>query len=163
VKRIALTQGKTAAVDDADYDDLRRHRWHASKCGDVWYARRGGHCAFMHREIMERMLGRRLVPGELVDHASRDSLDNRRTNLRLSTRSQNGQNATRPVGKSRFKGVCDGTHNRSRPWRAYITVGGSQVQLGRFTSEEEAARAYDRAALVHFGEFARPNLSEEMR
>ena len=160
---ITLSHGKVAVVDDHDYEDLRQDNWHASKCGDVWYARRGEHCLFMHRLVMERAIGRPLQPGELVDHVNRDTLDNRRSNLRVATKAQNSQNEVRRIGASRFKGVARGTHSKVNPWRAYINACGRQIALGRFPDEESAARAYDEAAAEYFGEFARTNFPQETR
>lgn len=89
-----------------------------------------------------------------VDHADTDSTNNRLSNLRVATRSQNCANAKRKSrNTSGYKGVsfCKKKHQ----WRAYVTVGGKQSHLGYFDSPEEAHAAYYAAAREHFGEFAR--------
>jgi hypothetical protein len=93
-----------------------------------------------------------------VDHRNRYELDNRRTNLRIPTNSQNGANANkcRHRTSSRFKGVS--WHKRLRKWCAHIGVNRGLIHLGYFTNELDAARSYDAAAREHFGEFAKFNL-----
>jgi hypothetical protein len=90
-----------------------------------------------------------------VDHINGDGLDNRKSNLRLATRAQNGCNLRPQQGKSsRFKGVAWHVCGK---WRAHISPNRTQIALGLFDDEIDAALAYDMAALAQFGEFARPN------
>jgi hypothetical protein len=95
--------------------------------------------------------------GLMVDHRNTNSLDNRRSNLRLATRAQNVQNSQKRNIKttSRFIGVC--LDKESGRWIAAITKEGKKVHLGRFDSEPDAAKAYDAAAKKYRGEFARLN------
>jgi hypothetical protein len=90
-----------------------------------------------------------------VDHRNHNGLDNRRSNLRLATGHQNQGNRRPQGGSPRFKGVY---LSRSK-WVAQIRFGGSKRYLGRFTVEEDAARAYDAAARLIFGEFACTNFN----
>lgn len=108
-----------------------------------------GKCVRMHRLIMGAL------PGQIVDHINGDGLDNRRENLRIVSRAQNNQNARCFTGASKFKGVAK--HHYTHKWRAYISVGGRQVHLGFFTEELAAARAYNKAALEYFGDYAKLN------
>lgn len=100
-----------------------------------------------------------------VDHINMDRADNRACNLRAATRSQNMRNMTKCAASksSRYKGVSRVA--RDGRWSAQITtrVGNCSVPLvlGRFDTEEDAARAYDAAALEHHGPFARLNLPKE--
>jgi hypothetical protein len=57
--------------------------------------------------------------------------------------------------------AASGWHKQKGNWRAYITIMGKHVHLGGFGSEVEAARAYNKAALKHFGEFAKLNVIDE--
>lgn len=90
-----------------------------------------------------------------IDHINTDGLDNRRSNLRVANQTQNTANTRlRLTSKSGYKGVSLQTRSSSR-WVAQIRVGGKQLHIGTFSSPEDAARAYDAAALAAWGEFAR--------
>jgi hypothetical protein len=152
MRQIHLTQGLVALVDDADYDELNQHKWHAHRSGNGWYAQRHGfrgnkRCILhMHREVM-------LPPDAMqVDHANGNGLDNQRSNLRICTHAENVRNGRkRRPGSSRFRGV---THNkRLGKWVAQICVNFQKMHLGVFDTEREAAFEYALAALVHFGAF----------
>ena len=94
--------------------------------------------------------------GFIVDHKSRDKLDNRWSNLRYATRGQNAANSKDRKGTSKFKGVC--WHKRIGKWHAQITFRTNGIMrvksLGYFTKEIDAAKAYQQAAIAWFGEFA---------
>ena len=109
---------------------------------------------YMHHQIM----GKR--PGEQIDHKDGNGLNNQRDNLRRCTQGQNFANRRR-LPKSRagkFRGVYqDGPHASRGQWWAQIKVDGRSRRLGTFLSPEDAARAYDAAALEAWGEFASLN------
>jgi len=112
---------------------------------------------FFHRIVMGSPAGKN------IDHINGDKLDNRRSNLRVCTVSQNQMNAKKTrIGKtaSAFKGVDWVQRNTINPWRAKIKMNGKQVHLGCFSNELLAAIAYDKKAKELFGEFARPNFPE---
>lgn len=90
----------------------------------------------------------------LVDHVNGDPLDNRRRNLRIVTSAENRRNSAKRSGvSSRFKGVCWlGGH-----WVASITLAYKFEKIGSFTTETEAANAYDETARRYFGKFATLN------
>ncbi len=92
----------------------------------------------------------------LVDHINGDPLDNRKSNLRLATKSQNMRNRKKAHNnKSGYKGVWF-DYKRDK-WVAYIKINGSSKTLGRFINKEEAAARYDEESRKLFGEYARPN------
>lgn len=146
---IPLTQGQNAIVDVEDFEWLSQWNWCARRKPSTgkFYAGRGvriknkAQIIAMHAVILE-------FPGG--DHKNRNTLDNRRENLRKCTLAQNGRNRGRQRNnKSGFKGVCwDGG------WRATIRINGKIKHLGRFESPKDAARAYNEAAKKHYGEFA---------
>lgn len=88
--------------------------------------------------------------GMVVDHKNGNKLDNRRENLRSATKAQNSINAGPSRGRSKYKGVSP----RGGKWRAYVVIQKRQIYLGAFNSEIEAALAYDRKVLAHYGEYA---------
>jgi len=155
MKRIKLTKGQFAIVDDSDFERLNKHKWLALKNRNTWYAvrhtyRNGIRVTIgMHREIMG------IEPGDprLVDHKNHNGLNNWRENLRICTNSQNHQNENpRRNGSSVFRGVY--WNKAAKKWRAQIRLDGHARYLGSFHSETEAARAYDQKAKELFGEFA---------
>lgn len=170
MKKIPLTRGLVAIVDDEDYESLSRSTWHAvcrTTRATRYAARReyqgGGrkNGVFEYIAMHRQILGLRKGDGVEVDHINGDGLDNRRCNLRIATRAENRRNSGPLGGQSRFIGVCP--VSRSSTWRAQIGHDGTTTHLGCFPSEEAAARAYDRAALAYFGEFARLNFPKETK
>jgi hypothetical protein len=101
-----------------------------------------------HRVIWFMMTGE--LPPNVIDHKNRDRLDNRWSNLRAATISQNAGNQP---GKGRFpKGVT--FHQQMQRYQAQIKKDGKNYYLGLFDSPEEAAAAYIAAANELYGEFA---------
>lgn len=125
-----------------------------ARCGRYSVLSLGGVRFCVHRLIWVMMTGD--DPGELIDHINGDGHDNRWCNLRLASRSQNSRNR-RPKagGTSRYLGVC--LYRPTGKWLAQISVDGRSRNLGYFRDEEEAARAYDRAALEVDPGYARLN------
>jgi hypothetical protein len=95
--------------------------------------------------------------GEIVDHHDHDTLNNSKENLRLTNKAGNSSNRrkTRKPTSSAFKGVT--LDKRRGKWTAQIEGSGIHRYLGSFILEEDAARAYDRAANDMFGDFAQLN------
>jgi len=157
MKLIELTQGYFTKVDDADYASLSNRSWHVHKKRGLLYAHHTSHVnGISVNESMHRTLLGVNDSSVQVDHIDGDGLNNQRYNLRKATHSQNQHNRKRRRdGVSSYKGV--GVHS-SGLWRARIVVDSKEVHLGYFKQEKDAARAYNEAAKVHFGEFARINV-----
>ncbi len=151
MKRIPLTQGRYALVDDEDWELVSNYNWHLEKRPNLYYAAasKSGERIAMHRLIMKAK------KGQSIDHISSNGLDNQRYNLRFATPMQNQQNSrVHKNTKSQFKGVS-ACHNK---WIARIRINKIRYYLGIFTEERGAGIAYDRKAIEVFGEFARLNV-----
>jgi hypothetical protein len=93
-------------------------------------------------------------PAQQIDHVNCISSDNRWSNLRLATSSENSRNSRKmATNKSGFKGVS--FHKSTQRWRAVILLNGKHKHLGSRATPEEAHALYVEAARKHFGEFAR--------
>lgn len=146
MKKIPLSQGKFALVDDADFEWLNQWSW----CYNKGYAVRNKKPRSMARLLLD-------APASMqVDHKNGDSLDNRRENIRLATQAENQHNRrVFAKNKSGYKGV-DLFHKR---WRAQIKFNNKKIYLGYYDTPEDAARAYDKAARLYFKEFASLNFA----
>ena len=137
-----------------------RGTWCAAKVkskSDTLYVVRGiGGRKSRRTELLHRVILGLSNPLSQGDHGSGDGLDNRWGNLRYASNAQNSRNGRRHAdGTSRFKGVS--WDPKRKRWQAGIGIDRKRLALGRFKSEVAAARAYDKAALLHHGEFARLN------
>lgn len=131
-------------VDAVDYPLVKPYRWGALRrqhTTHIWTARLGDH-TYMHT----------LLTGfTKTDHWDTDGTNNRRGNLRECTQQENGRNCgPKKNNKSGYKGVSF----YKGKYHADISTGEARFRLGHFMCPEDAARAYDKAAKEHFGEFA---------
>lgn len=150
MKEIQLTTGGVALVDDEDFDWLSQFKWISTKKKDRPYAmrfvRRGVKMLCMHRIIIDA------PTDKLVDHINGNTLDNRKSNLRLCTNAENCRNAKKyKTNTSGYKGVSA----EGRRWKAGITFEQKKIYLGTFDIPQEAHEAYKSKAKELFGEFAR--------
>ena len=151
-------------MDDEDFEYLNQWTWYVrrdrnrfyatgySKSSDQKYVR-----IDMHRAVLRLTTG----DGIRIDHINGNGLDNRKENLRIASRAENGMNRGKfAKTSSRYKGVR--WHKCEAKWNAQIKSKGRYIYLGSYSNEEDAARAYDKAATEHFGSFARLNFSENL-
>lgn len=162
MKKISLTQGKFALIDDDDFEMINLFKWCAHKAHKAYYAvavhrdeDRKQRLILMHRLIMNAS------KGTIVDHINHDTLDNRKSNLRFCTHSQNIRNQRIQSRKksSKYKGVTLVKSNGR--WASYIKVKNKRIGLGYYENEIDAARAYNKAALKYHKEFAVINILKE--
>ena len=158
MKYIPLTQGKYAIVDATNFEIVNQYKWHYHCSG---YAARRGRLGESMVVYLHQMLLAYNHTTHQVDHINCNRLDNRCSNLRIVTRSQNCMNRNKQKTKtsSQYKGVyyCS-TEDK---WRSVIEFNNKKKHLGRFLTEIEAANAYNNAASELFGQYARLNVIEE--
>lgn len=172
-RKIPLTQGQFAIVDSADYPRLAKYKWRLCKTKgkNVTYAERSVRLPngkysriLMHREVLNPYKAQdpnhysrvtsheRRVTNLVIDHINGSGLDNRRANLRLATVAQNAWNSKKRSSRCGYKGVWFARDKGL--WRAAIVCNRRRIHLGYFRDKHAAARAYDKAARTHFGEYA---------
>lgn len=147
MKQITLSNGQFAQVDNEDFERLNKFRWFPFKHRNTTYAMRHK-SILMHREIMNAQ------KGEQIDHKDRDGLNNTTENLRKATHAQNMANRKASGKSSKYLGVC---WDKGK-YRASLTTNNQTKELGRFVSEDEAGKAYNKGALKYHGEFANLNI-----
>jgi len=142
-------------VDDEDFYVLKNMTWGLHKVHTMhnsFYARTtiSGKCITMHQFLVNA------PKGFQVDHKDGNGLNNQKINLRACTQKQNSANLRKNKRNTAgFKGVH---FNRSRNiFQSYITPDGKHIYLGSYKTAQEAAIAYDQAAIEHYGEFACTN------
>lgn len=171
--RLAGHDGLLAFVDDEDYKtfDLGSYKWRRSIGHSTTYAKtdKKGKSILLHRLIM----GLLDAPSSIyVDHKDHNGLNNYRTNLRVTDNKGNSHNARKRLSAkntSTYKGVSFDPKNKTNPWRAHITLSEDRRietdkkwhsrprYLGCYRTQEEAAWAYNQAAIELFGPYAHLN------
>ena len=152
MKIIPLTDGKASIVDDEDYEFLTQWKWHHNQNRAVrrLAAKFGRKVVLMHRIILN-------APDDLlVDHIDGNGLNNQKINLRICNKAQNAQNQR--IGSRNKTGVKGAFFClRSKKYQAVIIANRKTHLLGLFDLLEDAKKAYNDAAPIFHGEFARPN------
>ena len=159
MKKIKLTQGQFALIDNEDFERVSKYKWHAdyNKTTKSYYAKTTPYIGHnksknirMHRFIMN-------VPRVLqVDHINKNTLDNRKSNLRFCTREQNMWNSKSRSGTSKYKGVS--FDKQKKKWMARISSNRKIMHIGYYISQKDAAIAYNKKAKKIHGDFAFLNL-----
>ena len=155
MKIIQVKGSSGAIVDDDDFENLNKWTWRLNERGYVVSRRyRNGK---YHNDRLHRIIAN-APPHLQVDHINRNKLDNRKMNLRLCNNSQNNRNRhTSKPGESPYKGVS----RNGKKWMSKIRTDFGRVYLGVYDTQEKAAEAYDRAAVLYHGEFAYLNNAKQ--
>ena len=155
-----LNNGKQVLFDLEDYNLIKDYYWQENKYGYVV-------SQIQNNGIITGLRINRLIMGlesgdkRIVDHIKHNLLDNRKSQLRIVTYSQNGQNQKiNSKNTSGYTGVCwSKTHNK---WRAHIKLNGKQIFLGYHTDINNAINARRNAEEKYFGEYSYKNSTEEL-
>lgn len=171
--RMSLPSGHIVLIDEIDMDETHSVNigssviWSGRVADLSWgldhdLARSGYVTAVTPRSFTDapkkRMRLHRLImnarKGDIVDHRDTNRLNNLRSNLRFASFTQNSVNRSRNRSqRAMFKGI----YAQGNRWGARLQINKKSVHLGAFGTQEKAARAYDKAALAAWGEFARLN------
>jgi hypothetical protein len=147
MKKILLTRGKYTLVDDEDFEYLNQWKWHVNNTG---YAMRSDHIAgeYKHKNILMHRLITNAPSGYQIDHINHNTLDNRKSNLRIVTLQQNHFNMkTRANSISGYKGVT--WFKQLSKWRVRIMVSRREVALGYYDSLEKAIEVRKNAERIY--------------
>lgn len=156
MRKIKLSQGKYALVDNEDFDVISKYKWYYAN----GYAQRSQYMGGgrSNKKVIVQQMHRLIMgspDGKMVDHKNHDCLDNRKSNLRVCSRTENRRNARKHSNnKSGYKGVWF----ENGKFRSAIWNGIKNINLGTFSTAKEAALAYDSAAISRYGEFAYTNI-----
>lgn len=155
---IPLSQGLEAIIDSEDFNRLSQYKWAVTRSRDqAPYAQSSVKCITTGKFISIRM--HRLLlncpKGMEVDHINGNTLDNRKSNLRVTTRGENAKNRKVQRNKTGYKGVF--INNRGQGYSARIQVDGKRINIGTYKDPLDAAKAYDNAALLYHKQYAKTN------
>lgn len=154
--KIKVKSVRTYLIDDEDYEKIKPFKWHLSREGYIVRTmripNRNPKAKFLHRLIMGE------PEGFEVDHINRNKLDNRKSNLRICTTTENRWNAKKSSNKSmtsKYRGV-----HFSKSLQRFVAktkYRGKRIHIGCFDTETKAAKAYDNLIVKLKGQFAKTN------
>ena len=145
MKKIKLTQGKYAIVDDDDYNLISMFKWCAAKNRHTFYAQRGGIIDGKRKTIKMHRLILSAKSSEIVDHINHNGLDNRRENIRIVTHSENQWNRRKKKNKKSSKYI--GVYKSGDKYKVFFAYKNNKFYLGIFDDEYLAYIEYLRARM----------------
>lgn len=151
MKKIKLTKGQFALVDDEDFEWLSQWKWcygsHGYACRTV-YVKGSGRKNQKNQHILMHRLINKTPSGKLTDHENQNKLDNQKTNLRSANKSLNSINRPlQPNNKSGYKGIH--WFKRLNMWQVYINKDSKRISLGYFRELDDAIRVRQAAEVLY--------------
>lgn len=138
-----------AIICKEDVEKISNHIWCLNSVGYVVTAskiKEEKSVLLLHRLILHPK------DSEIVDHIDNNPLNNKKENLRIVSKSQNGMNSRTPSNNtSGVKGVS--WDKKSNKWHAYIKINYKRINLGYFKKLDDASRAREKAEEKYFKEF----------
>lgn len=166
MKKLELTKGKVALVDDEDFYWLSQFNWFAIQIGETWYAKRSKKKGILRNAVSYEIYLHRVVmqlhdKTKVVDHMNHNGLDCQKSNLRICSKTENDWHSRGLLNSSSiYKGVS-WSKNKDK-WQVSLKCEKEKIFIGYFDNEIEAAKAYDTIAAKYFGEFAHLNFKEDL-
>lgn len=161
IAEICLPCGKKTIIDSDKINIVKGFRWVSTFSNRSGFYVKANRRSFDGKHIKLHRLLLRPKDNEEIDHRDGNGLNNRLSNLRICNRKQNCHNMRKIYGKIKYKGVS--TMKNSPKYRSYINPNKKQIHLGCFNTPEEAAIAYDNAAIKYFGGFAYLNFPDSAK
>lgn len=149
---------KTVWIDLEDYDKIKNYKWYVKKdhYSGCFYVSSHDLTTKNKKTIKIHRIIMNAKKNQIVDHINHNTLDNRKSNLRICTHQENMRNTKKhKKTSSKFKGVS--FHSRDKIYSVYITIDKKMKYLGSFKNEIDAAKCYNKHALEKFGQFAHIN------
>lgn len=154
MKKIITSKKDVCLIDKEDFDVVSKHKWKSTKPKKIIYVTRVIRDGKKYRTIYLHRFLMKAVKGQVVDHINGNGLDNRKENLRLCTQQQNTFNSMSKRKNKRFKGV----YKWKDKFFAKLNVRKKVHYSKMYHTEEEAAKAHDKLAEIHYKEFAKKNI-----
>ena len=151
-------KGYEVLIDDEIAPIILSHKWRVrsvSKSGMPYFATK---IKIGYRKYKDVQLHRMIMgepKGKIIDHRSRNTLDNRKDNLRICTVLENNRNSMHEIGITGFRNVVFDPECKRNPYRTGIRVNGKWVWRGGYATPEMAFNEYEKEAKKFFGEFYR--------
>jgi len=161
VAYVPLTRGYEAIVDIEDAGMASGYNWYVMFCGEnLVYAARNERVTGKRKTILMHRVVANPSEKQVVDHRDHNGLNNRKSNLRVCSHTENIRNSRKRLDNtSGYRGVC--WNKKLRKWQAEINVNGEVIYLGTFKDIEKAYQAYCKASRRYHKDYSNIGEAEQ--